>query len=165
MTKILSIIVLTVSLTCIYANTMAYNQSDKDRFYSTGVCENCDLTNMRIDVDSKLITPFNLQGSNISESFVSLGNTTGTNFSNVEAISTVFASSLGSYSQTKFNNSFLKNSDFKSCNLMHSDFTGADVTNVDFMDANLYGAIGIDFTKVKSVCNATMPDGSTGECN
>ncbi|MFZ9036420.1 MAG: pentapeptide repeat-containing protein, partial [Francisellaceae bacterium] len=109
--------------------------------------------------------PYNLEGANISGAIINMANNTGSNFSGVIATKTQFFHQIAStYSHVDFSNAILIESDFSYANLTEARFDGANVRDANFSNANLYGATGINFAVVKSVCDAIMPDGSKGVC-
>ena len=140
-----------------------YNPDDKDQFNTTGVCENCDLTTTSISPPSDSQPPYDLAGSNLSNTYVTIPNGTGSNFEGIIGIYMTFKSGTGSLSHANFRNAYLKDAAL-TCDFTYADFTGADLEGANFMNANLYGAIGMDLSNVASVCGAILSDGSTGEC-
>ncbi|OGT39816.1 MAG: hypothetical protein A3E81_01440 [Gammaproteobacteria bacterium RIFCSPHIGHO2_12_FULL_36_30] len=143
------------------ANT--YNPTQLQQFQTTGSCPGCDLTDYNyLNVNAGVETPFDLQGANLSGTTMQTVNNTLSNFSDATGIGTAF---LGCYSQTNFKNAVLINAGFEYTDLTYSNFTGANVTGADFSNADLYGAKGINLSEASSVCNAILPDGSTGACS
>ena len=94
-----------------------------------------------------------------------MSNNTLSNYSGAVATKVSFHHQLGTYSQANFTNAILVEADFAYANLTNAKFEGANVRDTDFSNANLYGATGINFAEVKSVCDAIMPDGSKGKCD
>ncbi|WP_440993584.1 pentapeptide repeat-containing protein [Cysteiniphilum litorale] len=162
MNKILYIAALAIFSTQISIANLKYDPSQYSQFQKTGECPNCDLSSIKDIVIYGIDAPYNLQKANISQSFIGIGNNTLSNYSETIAVNTNFG--RGCYSQANFKNAILINSNFIDTNLTYADFSGANVDGADFSDANLYGSIGINFNKVKSICNAIMPDGSKGKC-
>lgn len=145
-----------------FAN-VRYSPAQLQQFETTGSCQNCDLTDVTfLFVNAGVQSPFNLEGANLSGSFINTRNNTLSNFSGITAVNTSFSNNC--YSQANFKNAILIDANFMNSNLTYSDFTGANVTGVSFADSDLYGAKGIDFSSVASVCGAIMPDGSKGAC-
>ena len=125
----------------IYAANLRFNQDDVQKFNTTNSCVNCDLSNAQLNGDHSQV------------------NLTGANLSNAK----------GSYinlSQTILINANLSNSYFSSANFSQADFSGAAIYQADFSYANLYKAKMTleQLSQLKSVCNATLPDGSKGLC-
>jgi len=125
-----------------YANNLAFNQDDVQKFNATNACVDCDLSNA------------SLYGNH------SQANLSGANLSNAS----------GSYinlSQANLQTANLTNATFNAANFSEADFTGAGVYQADFGSANLYKAkiTPEQLSQVKSLCNATLPDGSKGSCS
>lgn len=125
-----------------YANSLRFNQDDVQKFNTTNVCVSCDLSNASINGNH---SQANLSGANLSNA-------------------------IGSYinlSQANLQNANLTNGTFSSANFSEADFTGAAVYQADFGFANLYKAkiTPEQLSQVKSLCNATLPDGSKGSCS
>ena len=145
-----------------YAN-LKFDPAKLDRFYKTGSCQNCDLSNAKIHVPSKIHQPFNLQGADISNSSIEFDNDLSheySNYTNLTAIGTIFGNHR--YAFGNFKGANLRGAKFVGANLRYANFRDADVHDVDFSGAKLWGTRGINFKDVKSVCNADMPDGSRG---
>ena len=140
---------------------LAYNPSQLEQFKKTGSCPDCDLIGATVYVNVE--PPFNLHDARVSGSRMSLHNADGSDFSGLVAIRSKFDNEI--YADVNFKGSVLIQASFYNAKLSGDDFTGADVSGADFELADLYKSTGIDFTKVASVCNAIMPDGSVGKCN
>jgi hypothetical protein len=161
--KLYPIIVLTFLLMGIsMASINVYTPDQETQFTETGVCVGCDLTSTVLSTNSDVQTPYNLENSNISNSTYANSNNTLSNFGNIVAIQTSFVGR--NYSQVNFESAILIEANFRKAVLTNANFTNANVRDATFEMANLYGAIGIDFASVKSVCDAIMPDGSKGKC-
>lgn len=163
MKKITHMFLCTLFFSPVVSANVHYNPTQLQQFQTTGSCPSCDLTDDYLTVNYGVKAPYNLQGANLSGSTIEMANNTLSNFSSVVAIKSAFAG--GYYSQTNFENAVLINAGFQYTDLTYSNFTGANVTGADFSHADLYGAKGINLSEASSVCNAIMPDGSTGACN
>ncbi|WP_440993583.1 pentapeptide repeat-containing protein [Cysteiniphilum litorale] len=162
--------IISIAFSQIGQANLKYNPSQYSQFQNTGSCPKCDLTGItNFYVNGNVDAPYDLEGANISESFLgSMHNFSGSNFQGVTACKTKFSTNdplIWTYSKSNFSNAILIESVFHNADLSYTNFNGANVRDVDFSNANLYGATGINFTEVKSVCDAIMPDGSKGKCN
>ncbi len=152
-----------LALLILSTTAFAYTPAQLLQFQNTGTCPGCDLSNAYLIVTNmNIVSPYNLQGANISDSTYETQNNTGSNFSNIIAFNTAFDGY--SFTQSNFQNALLKNAIFANTNLQYADFTGADITGANFNNANLYRAKGLNLTASNTVCNAILPDGSTGKC-
>ncbi len=139
---------------------VGYVQTDLEKFNATHQCPGCDLSAATIKGN---YSSANLKNANLSESQFA-GDFSQTNFSKANLSNTSFIGA--SMSEAKFNHALLLNTDLSVTDLSLSDFTDAQVIGVNFAAANLYGAkiTPEQLAKARSVCGATLPDGSTGKC-
>jgi|GEM_PF-1791378 len=136
-----------------------YDPDDLKNFNETNACPKCNLSNSTITKDHQKA---NLEGANLSSaSFYS--DFTRANFAGVNASK---ISLSGTYSEVNFSNAILIDANLSGINLTYADFTGANLDGANLADANLLGAkITIDqLNKARSICKATLPDGSKGKC-
>jgi uncharacterized protein YjbI with pentapeptide repeats len=143
-----------ISVSCLYS----YNTKEFAHFNQTGSCKNCDLSGAIISVKYNIYPPYNLKGSNMSNAAFSIGNASGSDFSDIKAIRSKFAYN-STLSKSNFTNAILIDSEFIGVNLMYANFKNANLQGVNFMGSNLYGAKNINFSDVKNICNAIMPNG------
>jgi len=149
---------------------LSYNPTDLKTFESTNQCSNCDFSDLNwwngndgatLNHSEAIINGSNFSGDDI-ENFNLSGsqgaNSIFTNVYNVESSETDFSGA--NLKGADFSGSSLENSNFS-----HADLTGASFTNSDLMDANFSSAIGANLTNAKTICGATMPDGSIGKCS
>lgn len=124
-----------------YASSLQFNQDDLQRFSTTNSCPGCDLSNAIINGDHSQANLKDADLSNAKGSYINLA-------------------------QSNLVNANLSNSNFDSANFSQADFSGAGLYQADFSFANLYKAnITVEqLAELKSVCNATLPDGSKGSC-
>ncbi len=133
----LSLCLITIS----YAENLTFNPADLQKFNTTNSCVECDLSNA------------SLSGNH------SQANLTDTNLS----------SSIGDFinlSEAVLIGTNLTNSRFIKANFSQADFSNAALYQADFSNANLYKAkmTTEQISQLKSVCNATLPNGSMGPC-
>lgn len=158
--KKISLIAIGVFLSSLgYAST--YSQSDVDTFLKTNQCPSCDLSGMGLSGNHSgaILTKSNLTNSSVSA-----------NLSASDLTDAVLSDSYWQSSNLTFDNftnAHLINVTFSRSNLEGANFTGAVIINTDFSDTNLYNAIisPEQLASAKSVCNATLPDGSKGQCS
>lgn len=142
-----------------YAST--YSQTDLDTFLKTNQCPSCDLSGVGLSGNHSgaTLTKANLTSSLVNAN-LSASDLTGAILSDSRWINS-------NLSFDNFTNAHLINVDFNGDNLEGANFTGAVIIDTDFSDSNLYEAIisPEQIASAKSVCNATLPDGSKGQCN
>lgn len=123
-----------------------YDLNDVAKFKQTNKCDKCDLSSVDLGNDAgQEHAQALLSNTNLSDARASYMNLTG----------------------GVFTNSNLTRVNFSNTNLSNADFTGAAVYQVNFASANLLKAkiTNEQLAQAKSICKATLPDGSIGRCN
>lgn len=160
--KTIFIVVGLLSQCSVYAKVQ-YNPTDYQKFENTSDCPNCNLSDAPLYGSHQNA---NISGANLSGA-IDAGNDdyTESNFSNVKGMQMSFISD--DLSQVNFSNAVLLRANFENSNLSYTDFTNANVQGVHFNKAILYGAkiTAAQLLSAASVCDAILPDGSTGKCN
>jgi uncharacterized protein YjbI with pentapeptide repeats len=122
--------------------SLDYRPSDLETFEKTNICINCDLSNANFTGNH---SQARLDNTNLSGALC-------------------YGINLSAAILTHAN---LTNSKFGGSNFSGADFEGAVLFKANFAQTNLYQAniSQAQLAQLSSVCDAILPDGSTGKCN
>lgn len=139
--------------------------NDIKKFESTGTCPSCDLSGSILMCDARNVS-FNLANSNLIRSGLEVTDEGHQNSNMTNLVAIELEATYGDFSGSNFSNSNLRNAKLAGSNFSHVDFSGANVAGANLNDANLFGAklSPEQLASLGSVCNAILPDGSTGKC-
>jgi len=152
----MSVILFCASVTvCAAAN---YDPTDVKKFKEINSCPSCNLSGASIYDNHQHA---NLTNANLSNADLQ-GDYTLADFSGANAVGVEISSASGA----KFVDATLIKGRLRG-NFTDADFSNANVSAADFSNANLYHAklTNQQLSSARTICDAILPDGTTGKCN